>query len=213
MFPLKSIVGTYSIECDMVAQEWPDAAEDMRMVITQTSETSDGLIAGFHLGVIEGTMLLASDKASLEELCAKMGDGARAHTKHVRKESSDPDNGSEEEDGDDDDDDDEEEDAPPAKKAKTQSSTAASQRIFFRWRGRETSEGEIYTGNNGGNNGYLFFKKGSPGNFKGVAGFPAVGEKCEFKGTRIDHEPAEQPEPWSNFSEEAREDANRSRWK
>jgi len=65
---LSDIIGAYDINCKGVEENWPDMAEDMHLVVTSLSHTQSALIASFSLGVLEGTMLLASGKDTLEQV-------------------------------------------------------------------------------------------------------------------------------------------------
>jgi hypothetical protein len=86
--------------------------------------------------------------------------------------------------------------------------------VYFTWRGRNTGgDDEVHSGSNGTQTGILKFKDNDCSSFTGMGSFPAMGSECIFQGTRLSDEASEEPEPWSNFSEEAYEEANRRRWR
>ncbi|KAG5291784.1 hypothetical protein I7I48_03689 [Histoplasma ohiense] len=197
-FLLDKIIGIYSLDCKEVEDNWPDDAEEMELTITRTSESPLGLIGGFNLGVIQGTMLFAADKRTLDKFRAVMSKrgrvvgGARGGNGEGKTGSSD--------DGD---------DIPHAAGA----AHVKDLRVYFSWRGRSTGEGEIHTEEGTSpQDGYLVFTSDEAITFNGVAGFPALGENCKFKGTKIDDDAADAPEPWTSFSRQAAEEAAVSRW-
>lgn len=186
-FSLNNIVGIYEVKCSAVENDWPQQAQEMELSITTAEESPLGLIAGFELGILEGTMLIATDKTKLNKFVDEMSKGeGRRRYHHGNGEISggycDIDNSGED----------------------------TSRRVYFRWRGRETGEGEIHS-NDRTQGGYIDF---SPDNttFEAYGGFPALGEKCKFTGSKLDDESYE-PEPWSNFSPEMAEAARVDRWK
>ncbi|KAF2638106.1 hypothetical protein P280DRAFT_405897 [Massarina eburnea CBS 473.64] len=84
--------------------------------------------------------------------------------------------------------------------------------VFFSWRGRgDGDENTIWPGTYGDQTGSLKFDNKCL-NFDGVGSFPAMGDKCAFRGEKVDNEPDQKPEPWNSFSEKAAEKANRARW-
>ncbi|WEW56006.1 hypothetical protein PRK78_001441 [Emydomyces testavorans] len=195
----KMVIGHYEIDCTAVELEWPQLADGMEMSITEAEETRGlGYIAGYNLGVIEGTMVLAADKQSLETLHTKLCKGEnrpRYDSFHEEEHEND----------------DEEEDHANTKKPKLSSPTTAPKRLYFLWRGRDTSDGEIHCGRN---EGYLDFSETSGGivSFKGVRGIPSIGNECEFTGNKIHDMIIRQPIPWSELSQRAADEANAARW-
>lgn len=71
---LQKFIGTYTLECPAVEEEWSNLVEDMELTITPSPSTN-GLMAAFNMGILEGTMLLAADKKTLDEFHAKMDKG------------------------------------------------------------------------------------------------------------------------------------------
>ncbi|EFE32246.1 uncharacterized protein ARB_00768 [Trichophyton benhamiae CBS 112371] len=100
-------------------------------------------------------------------------------------------------------------DEPPAKKVKS-SADEDSLRLYFKWKGRNTTDTEIHDGSR--DVGTIDFLDSKAIQFKGIGSFPALGSKCEFTGTRYDKEPTTVPLPWSTFSDEAAQLANENRW-
>ncbi|EER27795.1 hypothetical protein D8B26_006097 [Coccidioides posadasii str. Silveira] len=192
----KMVVGSYELKCATVENEWPHVAVGMEMTILESEETYGlGFIAGFNLGIVEGTMLLAADKDSLERLYNKMSKGENRSLYGTF--------GSNENDGDDGD------EGRTFKKRKT--SAASSKRLYMFWRGRQTGEGEIYSGRN---NGHLDFSESKKiVRFNGVGGFPAMGNECKFSGVKRSDEVSVPPQPWSDFSERAAAEASAARWR
>lgn len=176
---LTDIVGTYTIRCDEIEGNWPNVAEDMALSVSSLPHTSSALIASFNLGILEGTMLLAADEASLER---------------VRKQL-------------------EKNDDPPKDK-KLATPAIANRSLYFTWRGRNTGDDdEVHPGTSNDQKGTLRFMDDRLLKFKGRGAFPALGQDCIFFGTQVDGQPESEAEPWSNFSEEAREEATRDRWR
>ncbi|PGH04925.1 hypothetical protein GX51_03221 [Blastomyces parvus] len=193
-FPLDAIIGIYSLQCKEVEDNWPNEAEEMELTITRTSESPLGLIGGFNLGIIEGTMLFAVDKPTLDKFRAVMSKSDVSSSRNEESETSASENGG---------------DIPHA----AQSAPVKDRRVYFSWRGKSTSEGEIYTEEGtSSQDGYIDFTSNEATAFNGVAGFPALGDNCKFKGRKIDNDAANAPQPWTTFSREAAEKAALSRW-
>ncbi|KAK2743340.1 hypothetical protein FQN55_007275 [Onygenales sp. PD_40] len=192
-FTLDRIIGTYSLECKEVEDNWPDQAEDMEVTITKSSGGSLGLIGGFNMGILEGTMLLAADKKSLEKFRDVMS----------KEDSSEIDGEGETSD-----------DGGVVPRTGTKSAPVKDRRVYFSWRGQNTGDTEIHCEvKPGTQDGHIEFTSDEAITFKGVAGFPALGQKCEFKGTKIDNDVTAAPPSWSSFSQEAANAANVNRWR
>ncbi|OJD19351.1 hypothetical protein AJ78_00713 [Emergomyces pasteurianus Ep9510] len=196
---LDKIIGIYSLECKEVEDNWPNDAEEMELTITRTSESPLGLIGGFNLGIIEGTMLFAADKPTLDKFRAVMSkSGVLAATQNDDNEAQG--DGTSEDAG----------DVPHASK----SASVNDRRVYFSWRGRSTSEGQIYTEEGSSSqDGYIDFTSNDAVSFNGVAGFPALGNRCKFNGTKIDNDAADAPQPWTTFSRKAAEQSAVNRWR
>ncbi|KAF7560414.1 hypothetical protein G7046_g3732 [Stylonectria norvegica] len=75
-------------------------------------------------------------------------------------------------------------------------------RVYYRLRGRETGESEIFSEIGPG---HLDFLTVDCVNFKGlVYGLPCFGNDVTFKGRKISDTPTRRPEAWEAFSEQAR---------
>lgn len=192
---LKNMVGTYDIECDEVKDIDPEMAKEMKMTITKTKDSSLGLIAGFHLGVINGTMLLATDENSLDMFEAQMSNNGQGHDTGYKafQEPGLGDGG----------------EGLPKEGARTPENP--SRRIFFKWRGKDTSTGTIYPGTTSEQRGYIDFDDDEATGFIGVSDFPILGMDCNFAGSMISAEDGDDPEPWCNFSEDALQKATISK--
>ncbi|KMU83328.1 hypothetical protein CIHG_01111 [Coccidioides immitis H538.4] len=163
--------------------------------LAQQSSASSASNPLAKMVVGKGTMLLAADKESLEKLYNKMSKGENRSLYGTF--------GSNENDGDDGD------EGRTFKKRKT--SAASSKRLYMFWRGRQTGEGEIYSGRN---NGHLDFSESKKiVRFNGVGGFPAMGNECKFSGVKRSDEVSVPPQPWSDFSERAAAEASAARWR
>ncbi|KAM5448748.1 hypothetical protein MaudCBS49596_005255 [Microsporum audouinii] len=184
--PLQKFVGSYAIECPIVSEEWPDKAESMDISISTSDMDPCGLIASFTLGIVEGTMLLAATEEALDAFQSKVEHGSDHES-----------------------DEDAECDEPPPKKIRSAPNDGAL-RLYFKWRGRDTTGSEIYDGSM--DLGTIEFLDGKAIQFKGEGGFPAMGSDCKFTGTRYDNEATTVPLPWSTFSDKAAQEANEARW-
>ncbi|KAF2817107.1 uncharacterized protein BDZ99DRAFT_564906 [Mytilinidion resinicola] len=138
-FSIEQARGSYAIQCDKITSEWPQGSPlKLRIVLGL-----QGVVGMFHFGVIEGIMWFEVNEEGLLGM------------EHDEDESQDEDNFEDE-------DEDEDEDKlvtnplPPSNKRKASStaarptvkrgkstSTRQSRRLFLKWRGRETGEGEI----------------------------------------------------------------------
>ncbi|KAK8189227.1 hypothetical protein IWZ00DRAFT_509745 [Phyllosticta capitalensis] len=96
-----------------------------------------------------------------------------------------------------------------AKKRKTTSSSSTSRRVFYRMRGRETSQGEIFSDPLSG---HLDFDDQGV-KFEGLAySLAFCGENVEFTGYKVSDAPGAQADGWDAFSPEQYEYARKARW-
>ena len=193
---MEDIVGTYTVECEAAEdyQEDKDEHEAMELCIVKGP---GGYMAEFDLGPLEGMMLLAPDKASLDAFVESKSERSR---KDAFSET---------------DDESEDDKQPPKKKSKSSafSPSLKTRRVLFKWRAKETGEGQIYSNlYPGDNEGYLEFTDNKAQKFVGFAGFPYMGQNCKFTGTRLG-EASELSKRWSDFSPRAADEANERRWK
>ncbi|EFE45149.1 conserved hypothetical protein [Trichophyton verrucosum HKI 0517] len=208
--PLQKFLGSFALECAAVSDEWPDQCDSMDMSISASDLDPCGMVASFNLGIVEGTMLLALTQDELNAFHSKVegGSGACYSIKlchdyppvQLLTTLNSTDSDSEE---------DAECDEPPAKKVKS-AADEDSLRLYFKWKGRNTTDTEIHDGSR--DVGTIDFLDSKAIQFKGIGSFPALGSKCEFTGTRYDKEPTTVPLPWSTFSDEAAQLANENRW-
>ncbi|KAI5292686.1 hypothetical protein KEM52_006142 [Ascosphaera acerosa] len=69
--PPETMIGQYRLSCPEIQDQWPDQAKRLRMAIMTNRDVSragNGLIASFHLGIVEGTMLLASSIEAAQKI-------------------------------------------------------------------------------------------------------------------------------------------------
>ncbi|KAH8156883.1 hypothetical protein CIB48_g11363 [Xylaria polymorpha] len=60
------------ISCDEIEGGWPDQAGDLSLDIRATDEP--GVFeASFDFGILEGVMIMSTDKKKLEEYCSQLG--------------------------------------------------------------------------------------------------------------------------------------------
>jgi hypothetical protein len=188
---LKAAIGSYDVTCAEIAGNWGDGDDTYTLDISKY-EGGNGLIGDFNFNILEGTMLFAESQAGLDQLVGNAAAG---------------DESSEDEDRDD------ESEALKARgrPAKAKTDTKQSRRLLLQWRGRETDEGQIHYDNTS-NTGYIDFTDNQCSKFKGVASFPAVGQKVPFEGVRVGDDPGHTATPWTEFSESAYDKANVARW-
>ncbi|EZF34549.1 hypothetical protein TMEN_7228 [Trichophyton mentagrophytes] len=184
--PLQKFLGSFALECAAVSDNWPDQCDTMDMAISASDLDPCGMIASFNLGIVEGTMLLALTQDELNAFHSKVEGGSESDSEE-----------------------DAECDEPPAKRVKS-TADEDSLRLYFKWKGRNTTDTEIHDGSR--NVGTIDFLDSKTIQFKGIGSFPALGSQCEFTGTRYDKEPTTVPLPWSTFSDEAAQLANENRW-
>ncbi|KAK2748940.1 hypothetical protein FQN57_007223 [Myotisia sp. PD_48] len=195
---LKKFVGSYAIDYPEVLDQWPQNADGMQMTVSVAKDNPEILVAGFDLGIVEGTMILSPSAAAL-------------HAYQVKLERRRPIPFNSEEDAE------EEETGPPAKKpksAKTEANTSVGPYppLLIRWRGRETGEGEIVSGTHQNKAAMIEFLDEKGIQFKGIIDLPYV-RNGEFSGTKFDTDIPNPPEPWSNFLEQAYEYERGRRWR
>ncbi|KAJ5182586.1 hypothetical protein N7492_000202 [Penicillium capsulatum] len=66
-------VGTYIVECDEIERNWPDLTDDLELSISHTD--TPGVFRGdFDFGVLEGIMIICSEKLALDKYCAQNDD-------------------------------------------------------------------------------------------------------------------------------------------
>ncbi|KAK8209417.1 hypothetical protein IWZ01DRAFT_483329 [Phyllosticta capitalensis] len=97
-----------------------------------------------------------------------------------------------------------------AKKRKTTSTSSTSRRVFYRMRGRETGEGEIFSDPLSG---HLDFDDQGV-KFEGMAySLAFCGQNVEFTGYKVSDAPGAQAEDWDAFSPDQYEYERTARWR
>jgi hypothetical protein len=90
--------------------------------------------------------------------------------------------------------------------------TPKANRIYLRWAGRETGEGEIQLDTDNKHTGHLDFDE-SKLSAKAVFSFPAMFDRdVQFSIFKVADQPSKVPEPWSRFSEKQYNYESRARW-
>ncbi|KAJ4268981.1 hypothetical protein NW762_003052 [Fusarium torreyae] len=215
-FDLRQCQGSYIIKCDVVTDGWEDLA--FHILTLEIYAGRDGkLTANYDFGIIEGAMLLADNEESLDAIAGTLDDS------DDNSEMSD----SEESGGEDEDEGREKkgrkrslvQDIKSKSKAKGKDNRSTkrqkagpslSRRVFYRMRGRETGEGEIFSTPEPGQ---IDFLNDGCTKFSGlVYHFPYVSDNVEFSGYKISDSPKGKAEDWNDYSEAAYEYARGERW-
>jgi hypothetical protein len=183
--------GSYIVRCEELSGNWDEC--DSLSIDIATGPKPGLLQAAVEFGIIEGTMLLSFNEADLDAYIgtAEESDDQGAISSNSKKrKAAAPGRG-----------------RPPKKQAKAAASLA--NRLFIRFRGRETGEGVVfYTPQKG----YLDFTDADCVAFKAVCSMPAVGNKAPFQGFKVDSSPATRATPWESFSEAVYEEERVERW-
>ncbi|GFZ50732.1 hypothetical protein JCM24511_08490 [Saitozyma sp. JCM 24511] len=206
-------VGSYFVECEVIEEEGPD---DSRVYE-----------AAFDFGIVEGAMVLSSDRGSLKSHLTRLD-------KHCRYEDADE-LGEDEEEEDEEDEEDEEEELVeegarpgkrkaasaakprdrPWKKAKATKATKATsatsaRKLFLACRGCETGEGQIHSTPSN----WTMSFDAKFASFSGTFDFAHIGEDVPIKGRKVSDEvPRSQRfNSWNDYSESAYESARMGRW-
>ncbi|KAF1957302.1 hypothetical protein CC80DRAFT_42038 [Byssothecium circinans] len=203
---LEKCKGHYMIACDAISDGWSET-EALTLDIV-TGPRLGILQAAVSLGIIEGTMLLAFDEAALDDYVGTDDTDDSAFDEDddedgyeydgVSKKRSAPSSGTATEYG-----------TRPSKKVKVESDMTTL-RLYFRLRGRETGESQIFYK---AHKGYLDFTDDRYIAFKGIGQIPYVGDKTEMQGYKMSTRARRQAAPWGSFSEAAYEQARVGRWR
>ncbi len=201
-----SPVGSYIVDCEEIKCQWPDQADDLSLDICQTREP-DIFDASFDFGVLEGVMIISTDKNALEQYCSQLDREADSNS-----------------DAEEDDEEDEDEDkrttfskrkakatrgrGHPSKKSKA--GRAAQPRTYqLKLKCRETGEGETQST---AMNGTIKFKDGKLASFMGKADLPCVGQGVPFTARKISDAPSHSENSWAYYSETVYDYARVGRW-
>lgn len=209
-FQLGRCTGSYIVKCDTVSDEWPGMGGF-------TMDIGDGkngtLIAHYHFGVIEGTMLLSTCQETLDALAGTWHDSDDGSENSFDSEEYDKYDG-----------DDEDDEKSESKKRTNQdidtSKEGASKRhkftlyparrVYYRLRGCDTGEGDII---HDPESGHLDFIGDSYATFVGLAySLPWVGGNVEFRGYKVSDVPQRQATDWDDLTREAYESESGIIW-
>ncbi|KAF7131075.1 hypothetical protein CNMCM5793_004062 [Aspergillus hiratsukae] len=194
-------VGTYIVDCETIEREWPDMADDLSLDIHRT-DTPRVFKADFDFGVLEGVMIICSEKSALVEYCAQ-ADGSEEET--------------------------DDEDSVPAKEnvklgakrnppaskpmtrpKKYKAGQDQPRKYLLKLKCRETGEGMIHFQ---ASNGTINFKDKTLASFEGVADFPGVGQGVSFFARKISDLPRLSGNDWTDYSERQYETERVNRWR
>lgn len=212
---LWSPVGEYIVDCETIESGWSNDVEDLSLDVCETD--NPGVFeAHFDFGIIEGIMILCDQKAMLDQYCAELEKEEDLYGED-EDESTDYDSNEEEKE-------EEEEDQPaagskrkapaaprgrgrPPKKAK--SSPTQPLKFFFKWKGRETGEGQII---DEAEEGVIQFDNSKYARFTGKTDMEFVDSDVSFTARKVSGRPRSSSKSWSSFSGAAYEHARVARW-
>lgn len=208
-------VGSYIVDCEAIESEWPDMTDDLSLDIHRT-DTPGVFKADFDFGILEGVMIISSEKSVLDEYCAQ----ADCDDGPDWSDSMDGE-GSEEENNDEDGVPAKENSRlgakrkPPASKPKTKAKRYKAGRdqprkYLLKLKCSETGEGMIHSQ---ASNGTINFKDKNFASFKGLADFPCVGKGVSFFARKISDLPSSSGNEWTDYSEGQYEMARVNRWR
>lgn len=214
-FSLDRCQGSYVIQCREITEGWLDDLRGHTHTMDISSGSGNTLRATYDFGIIEGAMILSLSEDTLQTIVSEDNLDSEASL------------------SDEDDEDEDDEDSTSGKKRKlgkaslAQASAALrdanakrrkttplpslSRRVYFRLRGRETGEGEVFSNPDSG---HIDFLSDSCATFAGlVYDLTHVGENVEFRGYKVSDTPREKLEDWESFSHAAYEYARVGRWR
>lgn len=193
-------IGAYIVDCEAIEKGWPDMTEDLNLHIHRT-DTPGVFKAEFDFGVLEGVMIICSEKVALDEYCAQ----ADGDVEFDWNDSMDEE-GSEEET------DDEDtvlamenfkpatkRNAPASKHMARSKKLKANQprKYLLKLKCREMGEGEIFYE---AENGTIDFEDKTLASFEGVASLPCVGQGISFFARKISDVPCPSENDWTDYS-------------
>ncbi|MCJ1371358.1 hypothetical protein MMC20_002573 [Loxospora ochrophaea] len=188
-FDSKNAIGSYIVKCKAFEQGWDLGDQELTLGIESCFH---GLQGGFDSGVVEGVMLFARDEQSLSKIVDELQEDDEEDEEELEEDSSSEHS---------------EASAQPSTSHATSKKRGATEpfpsaratkksklstpskldRLYLQWRGRETGEGEIELDYDNEHRGYLDFTDAACTQFKGVACFPLVADKVEFRGLQSCH--------------------------
>ncbi|EAW19308.1 uncharacterized protein NFIA_092690 [Aspergillus fischeri NRRL 181] len=207
-------VGTYIVDSETIEREYPDMAGDLSLDIHRT-DTPGVFKADFDFGILEGVMIICSEKFALDEYCAQAD----------RDDESDW-NDSMDEEGSEEETDDEDsvptkrtvklgaKRNPPASKPMTRpkkykAGQDQARKFLLKLKCREMGEGVIHFQ---ASKGTINFKDKNFASFEGVADFPGVGQGVSFFARKISDLPCPSGNDWADYSERQYEIERVRRW-
>jgi hypothetical protein len=206
--PLKldDVTGSYVVRCDEIAEGYARGQVMTLDIVKPRNSLSTE--ATFYFGIVEGTMLLAISEDSLEMLRQDVeadsdedtnqdSDGLRTgihgnsgSRKRKTKGTC----------------------AAPGSIKRRLGATLKANRIYLRWAGRETGEGEIQLDMDNEHTGYLDFDE-SKLSAKAAFSYPGMfGRDVQFSIFKVADQPLKVPEPWSHFSVKQYNYESTARW-
>lgn len=208
-------VGSYIVDSEAIERGFPNMADDLSLDIHRT-DTPGVFKADFDFGVLEGVMIICSEKFALDEYCARAsGDDESDWNDSMDEE------GSEEETHD--------EDSVPAKEnfklgakrnppaskpmsrpKRHKAGQGQPRKYLLKLKCREMGEGMIYSQ---ASNGTINFKDKNFASFEGVADFPGVGQGVSFFARKISDFPSTSGNDWNDYSERQYEMERVNRWR
>ncbi|KAK1249269.1 hypothetical protein MKX07_002785 [Trichoderma sp. CBMAI-0711] len=227
-FDLARCLGSYIIQCDEIADQWPDVVRGHTLTMDISKGKGNTLLAAYDFGIIEGTMILSLSEDTLKAIVG--GDTSESEASRSDDFYSSEDDGDGDEEG-------IHTQQPDggikrkagqfsslaratasavvrhpvtAKRRKTGAMPSLTRRVYLRLRGRETGEGEIIPDPDSG---HIDFLSNSCATFAGlVYHLTFVAKNVEFRGYKVSDTPRVKPEAWEDFSYEAYEHARVGRW-
>lgn len=192
-----SIIGSYVIRCPSIEDQWDDDDDDgEEMALDVKKTTRDGVYeAGFRFRVLEGVMLLSTDKKLLVK---HRNDVDRTRSRenawdwnYLRDENSGEDDGSET--------------ATSSSKKRKRSSVAATdtpnpRRFWLMWNGRETGEGHLQADYDMNHTGCIEFADDTFTTFRAEMNLEFVGGDDLFRGFKVADTPSRKRNTaWKKF--------------
>lgn len=217
-FGIADIGGNYMVRCAEIESQWDGGPLELD-IENNSSNGANYIEAGFDFRVLEGMLRLSLNESFISDPDSDEGGNTEQEDLGLPKSSDDH----EEQEGEQ-----EEEDIPAAKRkapaidsrgsAKKQKTAPTktnrqSRRVYFKWRGRETGEGEIQLNYDNENIGWLDFDL-TLASFEGETYIPFVSGMCNLKGYKMHDEPGN-PDvgSWSDYGEREHEYARVNRWR
>ncbi|RYP83846.1 hypothetical protein DL770_005316 [Monosporascus sp. CRB-9-2] len=176
------ITGSYVVRCPSIEEEWDDPEGDMVLDVRPCARTPGVYEAWFRFRVLEGVMLLSTDRALLvrhrnavDRIRSREGDW---DWDYLRGEDDSATSTAATE---------------TTRKRKRRSDAASAQdprRFWLMWNGRETGEGHLQADLNMNHTGCIEFLDGRLARFRGQMNLEFVGGDDRFEGRKVADAPA-----------------------